>query len=225
VKQSSCDVSSCFLCRNSINEWKEVIAQKKETLFYKKGERIFSEGGKVAGVYFLFAGAVKIHKQWKEDKELILRFVAAGDIMGHRGLGAAQVYPVSATALVDTKACFITNDFLEASLRTNQGFTHMLMQFYADELQKAETRMHNRASWEAKARIAHSLLELDTLFGRDAENYIAVPISRQDIASYAGTTYETVFKVLKELGQDGLIGTSAKSIRLEDPEKLKSIIE
>ena len=85
--------------------------------------------------------------------------------------------------------------------------------------------MHNRASWEAKARIAHSLLELDALFGRDAENNISVPISRQDIASYAGTTYETVFKVLKELGQDGLIGTSAKSIRLKDTEKLKSLIE
>ena len=206
-------------------EWKEVIAQKKETFFYKKGERIFSEGEKVSGIYFLFRGAVKIHKQWKEGKELIFRFVAAGDIMGHRGLGAAQIYPVSATALTDTKACFIKNDFLEASLRTNPGFTLVLMHFYADELQKAETRMHNRASWEAKARIAHSLLELDALFGRDEENYISVPISRQDIASYAGTTYETVFKVLKELGQDGLIGTSAKSIRLEDPEKLKSIIE
>ena len=42
-------------------EWKEVITQKKETLFYKKGERIFSEGEKVSGVFFLFTGAVKMY--------------------------------------------------------------------------------------------------------------------------------------------------------------------
>jgi CRP/FNR family transcriptional regulator len=40
----------------------------------------------VAGVYFVYKGIVKVHKQWG-DKELIIRFANQGQIFGHRGLG------------------------------------------------------------------------------------------------------------------------------------------
>jgi len=135
------------------------------------------------------------------------------------------VYPVSATALVDTEVCFILNDFLDATFKINPGFTYSLMQYYSDELQKKEMRMYNLAAWEAKAKIAAVLLDLDTLFGRDPKKFIAVPVSRQDIASYAGTTYETVFKVLRIFAKEGIISTSAKSIKLNNAKKLYAMLE
>lgn len=225
MKDDSCDLSSCFLCKHCIPEWKDVIAVRKKTIHVKKGELIFKEGEKAGGIYFLNAGAVKVHKQWMDQKELILRFVKAGDIFGHRGLGATEIYPVSATALTESKVCFITSDFLEATLRTDHSFTYLLMQFYSAELQKAEMRMRNLALMEVKGRIAETLLELMNVFGTQKDGYITVPVTRQDIAAYSGTTYETVFKFLKILAVSKTISVSGKSIRINHEKKLQKMIQ
>jgi len=221
MQDVSCNLDDCFLCGACIPDWKEAIAVKKKTLFIKKGRRVFGEGDKVEGIFFVYSGSVKVHKQWGEEKELILRFAKRGDILGHRGLGGGDTYPIAATALEDAKVCFISNEFLEATLRTNTLFTYKLMQVYAAELQKAEKRMRNLVHMEVKGRIADALLEIEHFFGVNKEKYIAVAISRQDIASYAGTTYETVFKYFTELTRARIISTSGKSIRINHLGKLK----
>src|SRR4051812_48302289 len=107
MPESACNLNDCFLCRHSAAEWKELIAIKKKTLFFRKGKSIFREGDEVKGIYFLFSGSIKVHQQWTGDKELIIRFAKAGDVLGHRGLAEAT-YPVSATAMEDSKLCFIS---------------------------------------------------------------------------------------------------------------------
>lgn len=189
----------------------------------KRGKTLFSEGDPVAGIYFIYSGSVKIYKQWTEDKELILRFAKAGDIVGHRGLGDT-VYPISATALEDTVVCFIPNDFLEATLKTNPDFTYKLMHFYATELQKAEKRMRNLAHMEVKGRIADALLQIAGVYGNGEDGFIATSLTRQDIASYAGTTYETVFKFFTELVSAGIISTAGKNIRIDRTAELQKFI-
>lgn len=221
MRASTCNLGDCFLCRSCIPEWKEAVATRKTTLFIKRGRPVFAEGAEVKGIYFIYSGSVKIHKQWVDGRELVIRFAKKGDIVGHRGLGGADQYPVSATALEDTKVCFIGSDFLEATLKTNHALTYQLMQFYAAELQKAEQRMRNLAHMEVKGRIAGALLELADFFGPDANNFIAVPVARQDIASFAGTSYETVFKFFTELLYLKIISTSGKRIRINEPAQLK----
>jgi len=224
MPETTCNLDSCFLCKNCIPEWKEIIAMKKKTLFFKKGTVIFSEGSPVEGIFFLIEGAVKVYKQWAEQRELIVRFAKAGDVLGHRGLGGDNLYPISATSLEDTRACYIPNDFLEATLLTNPAFTYRLMHLYANELQKAEKRMRDMALMEVKGRIALALLEIADLFGTDDEKYIAIPITRQDIASYAGTTYETVFKFFTELVIQNILSTIGKRIKINKVDALQKFI-
>lgn len=221
---TACDLRSCFLCTHSIPEWRELIAVRKQTIVYKKGKNIFREGDPVNGIFFLYEGSAKIYMHWGGQKELILRFAKAGDIMGYRGLIETHVYPVSADALEEAKACYIPNDLLEATLKTNPSFTHSLMQVYARDLQKAEKRMRDLVHMEVKGRISLALLEIEELFGLDKEKFIALPIQRQDIAFYAGTTYETVFKFFAELTNKNILYTSGKNIRINDAEALRQFV-
>ena len=222
---SSCNLNDCFLCQSCIPEWKELIALRKTTLMIKKGKPIFREGEKVKGIFFLYSGYAKVHKQWLPQKELILRFAGPGDILGHRGLGGVDSYPVSATALGDLSLCYISHEFLETTLKANPTLTYKLMHFYAAELQRAEQRMRDLVHMEVKGRVAGALLELASFFHLNKEKYIAVTITRQDIASYAGTTYETVFKFFTELIAAKIIDTSGKDIRIIDPARLEKYIE
>lgn len=219
-----CGLDDCFLCRHCTPEWKELIAIKKSTFVVKKGKPIFQIGEKVEGIFFIYSGAAKIHAPWGDDKELIIRFATAGDIAGHRGLMSQTTYPVSATALEDTTVCFISNDFLEASLKANPSLTYTLMHFYATELQKAEHRMRNLTHQEVKGRIADALLDISRTFGKNPDQFLAVTLTRQDIASYAGTTYETVFKFFTELIEKKIITTEGKNIKINQPATLAAYV-
>jgi CRP-like cAMP-binding protein len=224
MAKTTCDLFDCFLCKHCMVEWRPLIGLNKQTLTIKKGKTVFNEGDAVEGIYFVYRGWVKIHKEWNHPKELILRFAGTGDIIGHRGLSDKKTYPVTATALEDCTVCFIREDFLETSLKANPGLTYSMMQFYAAELQKAEKRMRDLVHMDAKGRLATALLEINNKFGKNQNGFISMPISRQDIASFAGTTYETLFKLFNDLKKEKLIATSGKDIKIKNETKLQQLI-
>ncbi len=181
---------------------------------------IFQEGQPVRGIYFVTAGTVKVHKHWGTEKEIILRFARKGDIFGHRGLGHQSVYPISATAIEPVTACFIDLAFFQASLKVNQDFMYGLLLFFAGELQESERKMRNLAHMQVKGRVANALLALQGQFGQTPGGDIGISLSRQDLASLVGATYETVFRTINELTQENLIHTDGKLIRITDPGRL-----
>jgi CRP-like cAMP-binding protein len=67
-----------------------------------------------------------------------------------------------------------------------------------------------------KGRIAQALLTMEEKFGCDDDGFINLSISRQDLASFAGTTYETVFRVLSEFVEEKLIKIESKKIKIVD---------
>jgi CRP/FNR family transcriptional regulator len=221
-KANNCDLETCFLCQQCLPEWKPAIQSHRKNLQFKKGEMIFQEGKPVLGIYFVTAGTVKVHKHWGKEKEIILRFAQQGDILGHRGLGHEATYPISATAIQPVNACFIDLAFFQASLKVNQGFMYGLLLFFASELQESERNMRNLAHMQVKGRVANALLALQEKFGRTPEGHIAITLSRQDLASLVGATYETVFRTMNELAQDNLIHADGKLVRIIDPERLST---
>ncbi|HEX6846526.1 MAG TPA: Crp/Fnr family transcriptional regulator [Chitinophagaceae bacterium] len=216
-----CDLASCSMCRSCSPEWLKAIDVNRKLFHYKKGETLFKEGETVKGMYFINNGLVKVHKKWN-DKELILRFAKDGAIVGHRGLGADTIYPVSATALTATEICFIDLDFFMATLKVNAGYLFELMMFFAAELKESEKRMRNLAHMNTRGRVCNALLTLHEKFGVDKEGYIDLEISRQDLAAYTGATYETLFKMLNDLLQANAIRSDAKKIKIIDKKMLQS---
>jgi len=216
----ACDLSSCFLCSRCVKEWLPAVATHKKTVHVKKGTVIFSEGDPVEGIYFMYDGKVKVHKKWGPDKELILRIAGKGSLFGHRGLGKVNVYPISATALEPVTYCFIGLEFFMATLKVNQDFAFQLMMFFATELQESERNMRNLAHMSVKGRLAEALLMLHGKFGVNNAGNIDIALSRQDLASLAGTTYETVFRILSELTQDEILTVSNKDIAITNYERL-----
>ena len=218
--KKGCDLKSCVFCKLCLKEWLPAINLNRKTFEYKKGEVIFTEGEKVEGIYFVFSGTVKVHKKWGDDKELILRFAKKGDIFGHRGMGNNPLYPISATAIDNVTACFIDLDFFISSLTVNHAYALQLMMFFADELQESEKNMRNLAHMSVKGRVASALIRLKDKFGITEAGHINMNISRQDIASFAGTTYETVFRVLSEFAENEIVESDGKNITIKNLDRL-----
>ncbi len=216
-----CAPGSCFLCQQTLKDWRPAIEANRKCFHFKKGELLFKEGDAVKGMFFVNHGLVKIHKKWGDEKELILRIAKDGDIAGHRGLGSDTIYPVSATALEATDVCYVDLDFFESTLKVNHEFLYQLMMFFASELQESEKRMRNLAHMPVRGRIANALLTLKQKFGTDEAGNINIILSRQDLASYTGTVYETLFRSMNEMQEEGLIKLNGKKIKILKEQKLR----
>lgn len=212
--KSVCDVNTCVLCRLCQKEWRPAVAAHRTNYKVDKGETIFCEGEAVSGIYFVYEGTVKVHKHWGKDKELIVRFAKRGNIIGHRGMGKDLFYPVSGTAIEPTTICFVELDFFQASLKTNPDFLYALMQFFASELKESERNMRNLAHMPVKGRVAQALLTLEENFGTTDDGFLNITLSRQDLASFTGATYETVFRILNEYLEEGTIRTDNKRLAI-----------
>lgn len=213
-----------MVCRKCLPEWKPAVEANRQTFRYKKGEPLFTEGDTVLGMYFVQEGTVKVHKRWGNDKELIVRFAKKGDIVGHRGLGADDIFPVSGTALETVTVCYFEWAFFNASLKVNHNLLYELMLFFASELKVSERKMRNLAHMPVKERVAQALLNLYEQFGLDKEGAINILLPRQDIASFAGTTYESVFRIINEFTEIGLVSVAGKSIKPLDIASLQNMV-
>jgi CRP/FNR family transcriptional regulator len=221
--KKSCDLQSCSLCRGCLKEWLPALDANRKTFDFKKGALLFEEGEPVTGMYYMVSGKAKVHKHWTDDKELIIRFAGPGDIVGHRGLGKQTVYPVSATAIEPVTACFVELDFFFSTLKINPDYSFKLLMFYAEELQESEKRMRNLAHMSVKGRIAYGLLKLKERFGVTPAGMLNIGLTRQDLASYAGTTYETAFRTMTELSKENLASFVDKGICIIDDNALSEI--
>lgn len=221
--KSVCDARSCFLCQRCLPDWLPAVEAHRISFEVKKGKTIFSENDPVSGIYFVYSGTVKVHKRWDSEKELIIRFGKAGDIIGHLGLGKEPRYPVSATALEPTVLCYLDRAFLESTLKVNIELTYQLMHLFADELQDSRKSMLDFVHMSVKARIAKSFIALKNQFGLK-DNIINLELSRQDLASFSGVSYETLFKVVNDLTLNKAVELIGRRIRILDEGKLLNII-
>ncbi|MDB5155591.1 MAG: fnr 3 [Mucilaginibacter sp.] len=216
---------TCFLCKNCLKEWIPAILAHKKNYKVKKGEVIFKEGDPVKGIFFVNTGIVKVHKRWGADKELILRFASEGMIFGHRALGGDGIYSISATAIQAGIVSYVDMEFFETTLKVNADFTYKLLMFLAYDLRVSERKTRNVAHMPVKGRVAEALIMLKDQFGLTDDGFINIELSRQDLASFSGATYETVFRVINELIHENLLVLSGKRISIANHERLLKLTE
>lgn len=220
MKNQLCERENCFVCKHISADWLVLFREKRSVINYKKGSYLFHEGDPVKGVFVIISGKVKVDTLWG-NKPHILRLASDGDLVGHRGFGLQEVYPINAVALEPTTVCFIESQFFKTLLRTNFELLWRLNFFYAEELQRTEQKMKTLANTPVKERVAMALLEIRDKFGMDKDGLLGFRMTRKDMAAMTGSTYETVIRMLNELVSEGLIEVRGKDVKLINLPKLE----
>ena len=63
-REDSCDLNSFMFCKLCLPEWLPVVDANRKMVTINKGALLFKEGELMKGVYFIYKGLVKVHKQW-----------------------------------------------------------------------------------------------------------------------------------------------------------------
>jgi CRP-like cAMP-binding protein len=100
------------------------------------------------------------------------------------------------------------------------------MLFVAEELRRSEQQVRNILNMDVEQRVAKAVLATLQCFGfdKDDKSLLAFTPSRQDLADYAGTTYESTIRAISELQKKKLIKTVGREIRVLDRKKLEKLL-
>ncbi|MFX0556128.1 Crp/Fnr family transcriptional regulator [Maribacter sp. CXY002] len=215
--------NACHICRNQncliqknihLKEILQLTETRKE-IKCKKGQQFIMEGASVTGLFFLLSGSVKVLRTGLHGKEQIVRFATSGEIIGHRGFGTEETYPISAIALIDCTLCYFSKETLQETLRKSPTLTYDLMLFYANELNRSEIKVKSLSQMTVRERVIDTLLYINRKFGQ-TNGYSSVLLSRREYADYSGTTEEQVIRVFSTLKKEGLLITKGKRVGIPD---------
>jgi len=200
---------------NSVGEF----SQAKVCNIYKKGQIIFEEGTRPAGIYCLHGGKVKVYKTGDEGRQQIVRFAKPGDIVGYRSMVSGEPYAASAAAIEDSVVCCIPTETFVDVMKKDASFSWQVMQLLSGDLRRAELQIMNLAQKPVRERLAETLLVLKEVYGTEngsPDSAINVKLSREELASVVGTATETLVRTLADLKRENLIATEKKKIRILD---------
>jgi CRP-like cAMP-binding protein len=201
------------------------ISDNKTFQTIKKGEVIFNEGDKLKGVYCVRDGVSKLSKRSDNGKDQIVKISTKGELLGQRSVITDEHTNLSAVALSDMSLCFIPKNYLKDNLSSNIKFTKAVLLQLANDLKFADDVIVNMAQKSVKQRIAETLQYLEDNFGTDAEGFINMILTREDIANLVGTAKEACIRQLSAFKKSGWIDTDGKRIKILDKNALYNIVE
>jgi CRP-like cAMP-binding protein len=194
---------------------------------YAKNASVFEQGADAHSFFLLLHGRVRAFKISPAGEQIVIRFVAPGEMFGVANAIGAKEYPAHAVAVVDSVALAWPTPAWPGMLARHPSLGVSMMQMLGARLQESQTRLAEISTQEVERRIANMLLRLATQGGRKTPEGIGFdfPISQQDIAEMTGTTFYTVSRVLKAWEADGVVATGRQKILIRDPHRLVLLAE
>lgn len=190
-----------------------------KSVVVRKGEHLYQAGDPSNALYIVSEGRVRIYRLAESGKEQLLRLLNPGDFTGELALFTASVHESYACAMTETHICTITRDDLQALMIKYPAIAMKILAVFSQRLDESEKQTTRFATENVERRLALFLVESMDPPGNSGE--ITLPMSRKDLASYLGTTPETLSRRLMEFEDKGLIQQrTSKRIRILDADQL-----
>jgi CRP/FNR family transcriptional regulator, nitrogen oxide reductase regulator len=205
----------------------DAILSEARTARYAKNAAVFEQGGDAHSFFVLLHGHVRASKMTPAGEQVVVRYVAPGEIFGvAKAIGLTR-YPATAIAVDDSVALVWPSAAWPRLVTQHPALANNALQTVGARLQETHTRVIEMSTQQVERRVAHALLRLAKQAGRKVEHGVEIdfPISRQDIAEMTGTTLHTVSRTLSAWEQHGLIESGRQRIVLRDPHRLFQLAE
>ncbi|MER2063388.1 MAG: Crp/Fnr family transcriptional regulator [Alkalibacterium sp.] len=186
---------------------------------FKKGELVYRAGDKSDVLTIVNKGSLRIYRLSESGKEQLVRVLRPGEFTGELALFNEKVHENYAEAMEATSVCQITRSDLQALLVKYPSISLKILQELSTRVDQSEQQATRFTTESTEQRLA---LYLADLLGPDNEsNIVTLPLTKKDLASYIGTTPETVSRKLKELEEMNLIKRiSSSKIKILDEDNL-----
>jgi len=195
-----------------------VIADKASMGVYERGQFIHRAGEPSDKLFIVHKGKVKVYRLADTGKEQLVRILNPGDFAGELALFSATDHDSYAEAMQASEICTIyQTDVRELLLQYPDISLHVLAEL-SRRLGTSEKQTAAIATASINARLAQYLTDL---MEQEGSCNFSLPMSRRYLASFLGTTPETVSRRLGEFEEAGWIAqTGQRKITILDLDAL-----
>jgi CRP/FNR family transcriptional regulator, nitrogen oxide reductase regulator len=197
------------LFRRVTSEDRARLAEHARVRAYGKGEPVFSEGDPSDFFFTIITGRVKVFKMTPTGKDIILEIFGPGDPLGAVAAYDGRPFPASAVAIEDTTCVLIPRPAFFALLERHPSLVRGLLLGLTIRLAELTNRLTELTGGRVEARFARFFLKLAENAGKPDRGgiFIAMPLSRQELADLTGTTIETAIRIMSRWGKQNTLRT------------------
>jgi len=189
------------------------------------GQTVLAAGAPAERLFVLASGRVKLVGITPRGDEHVVDVLGPGDAFGALPVLGAPDNDVTAIAL--TSGCLLVTSAAEFSdlLANSPRVALAVLNDVSGRLRDARARLQQAAGAPVDARLASALLTLSSRLGeeRDDGRTLGAPLSQEDLAALAGTTLETVNRVLSRWRRRGWLRTGRRHVVLRDLAALEAV--
>lgn len=199
------------------------ILQTSRQMTFSKGDIIYRAGDPLEHLYIVHKGRVKIYQLFESGKEQLLRILETGEFMGELALFTNKMLDSYAEALENVELCVIhRNDFQEI-MQTHPSIPLKILNEFSLRLEETEYLVGQLSAKDVETRTASYLIKL---YEKSGNSNIRLPMSKGDLASYLGTTNETLSRRLSSFQMKGWIDQEGhRRIKINDIKALKKVAQ
>lgn len=197
------------------------LFKNKTVKKYSVKDIIFRDGDTALFIYYLAKGKVKVTKMNNDGKEAVIDLCSPGDFFGYWSVLEEIPHSNSAECLEESEVWQIPAHDFKTMVTENTSVSDRFLKLMTNNLLIKEHKILDLAYESVRKRIATALVELKDKY---AENEpFSMRVSRETIASMAGTSIETAIRMLSEFKSDGLIEINGSEISIVNAEKLRTL--
>jgi CRP-like cAMP-binding protein len=201
----------------------ERIAQGAVTQMFKKDNMVLIEEEIGSTMFVILDGRVKISRISDEGREVILSILCDGDFFGEMAILDGQTRSANAVTLEDTRLMiFRRDDFLDILYKYPQIAINLLKEL-AHRLRRSDSQIKSLSLQNALGKVAATILRIadDSGIIKQGKVEISQLPPQQDLANMAGTSRETISRVIKSLGQLGYLSKIGGKLVILDYERFR----
>lgn len=189
------------------------------------GNTLVAAGDPAETLFVIVSGRVKLVSGGPGGSELVADVLGPGDYFGALPLLGQAVNEQRVDAITGGCVLVTSTDEFGALVSRFPSVAVAVLEDVSGRLRSAQARLHEAASAPVEARLASTLLTLSARFGSETEDgrTLGAPLSQEDLAALAGTTLETVNRVLASWRKRGWVTTGRLRLKINDPAELERV--
>jgi len=201
----------------------EEISRFTVKQMYKKDNMVLIEEEVGSTMFVILSGRVKISRISDEGREVILSILVDGDFFGEMSILDGQTRSANAVTLEDTELLIIRRENFLQMLHDYPQVAINLLKELAHRLRRSDSQIKSLSLQNALGKVASTLLRIadDSGIIKHGQVVIAHLPPQQDLANMAGTSRETISRVIKSLNLLGYVNKEGSKLIIKDYERFR----
>lgn len=200
-------------------EEQDQVAAFARPLQVSRGAIVYMAGSDLHRLLVVHRGRIAMRHLTADGREQVVRVLEEGDVVGEAAFVTGAQPDHEAVATADSELCMLDHADLVELVRRHPRIAVRMLQSVTERLVRAERMLTAFGTTGVETRLAAWLLDQPAV-DDGGRRMVVLPMAKKDIASFLGTTPETLSRRLADLAREGVIGLAGRRgiLLLDTPE-------